>query len=163
MTISEEIIARIRERGIEAVGFKLWSGDGTEGAVHIARHIRRQIPSVRIFGGGPQVDTFMERMFSCCEDFDALVYGEGEETIQELAERGGDSRAFDTIPNLLFKRNGCFHQTHAKIITNLDELPLPVYDSEIYPSMRGDEKIRIIVVDDSRGCRTTTAHSAFTP
>jgi radical SAM superfamily enzyme YgiQ (UPF0313 family) len=43
-------------------------------------------------------------------------------------------------------------------VADLDDLPLPVYDPEIYPSMRGDEKIRIIVVDDSRGCRN---HCAF--
>jgi len=43
------------------------------------------------------------------------------------------------------------------MVANLDDLPLPVYDPEVYPAMRGDEKIKIIVIDESRGCRNRCA------
>ena len=40
----------------------------------------------------------------------------------------------------------------AKALQNLDELPLPVYDPDTYPALQGDEKIKIGVLDESRGC-----------
>lgn len=155
--IGGEIIRKIKAEGIDAVGFKLWNGDGLEGAGSMARAIRRECPHVRIFGGGPQVDIFMERILAAHEVFDALVYGEGEETIRALAEIGGDRDAWAEIPNLVFQRDGRIHITPERRVMNLDDLPLPVYDPDRYPAMRGDEKIKIIVIDESRGCRNRCA------
>jgi hypothetical protein len=42
-------------------------------------------------------------------------------------------------------------------VENLDDLPLAVYDPAVYPAMAGDEKIKIMVIDESRGCRNSCA------
>src|SRR3989338_9090090 len=42
--------------------------------------------------------------------------------------------------------------TPEKQILELDELPRPVYDEEIYPAMRGNQKVKVVPVDESRGC-----------
>jgi radical SAM superfamily enzyme YgiQ (UPF0313 family) len=156
--ISREIIQKIKADGIDAVGFKLWNGDGWEGSSQMALAIRRACPHVKIFGGGPQVDIFMERILTEHGLFDAVVYGEGEETIQALAETGGAAEALVDIPNLVYRRDGQIQTTPERIVANLDDLPLPIYDPAVYPAMRGDEKIKIVVIDESRGCRN---HCAF--
>ena len=155
--ITEEIIEHVEREKIDAVGFKLWNGDGIMGSAAIARELRRRCPNVRIFGGGPQVDMFMEHLLEPCAAFDALVHGEGEETIRRLAESGGDGAAFDGISNLLFRRNGKMHTTESRAIEDLESLAPPVYDPEIYPAAAGNEKIRIIVIDESRGCGNNCA------
>ena len=155
--IADRVLERIRRNRIQAVGFKLWSGDGLDGAAAIAEHIRRHVPDVKIFGGGPQVDVFMEHLLGRHSCFDAMVYGDGEQTVRRLADDGADAACFAAIPNLLFARDGSIRKTEDRIVADLDELPMPAYDPAIYPSMEGHEKIRIIVVDESRGCRNSCA------
>jgi radical SAM superfamily enzyme YgiQ (UPF0313 family) len=155
--IGREIVARIRERSVQAVGFKLWSGDGLEGSVRIASYVRAQSPATKLFGGGPQVDFFMERILARHPCFDALVFGEGEDTIRYLAHAGADPSSYATIPNLIYRRDGQMRRTTETMITNLDDLPIPAYDPSIYPALRGDEKIRVFVIDESRGCRNDCA------
>jgi anaerobic magnesium-protoporphyrin IX monomethyl ester cyclase len=155
--VTEEILDRIRSRGVQAVGFKLWNGDGFEGAVRMAHAIRARAPGVKLFAGGPQVDFFMERILARHACFDAVVYGEGEETIRLLAQSGADPAAYAAIPNLLFAGAGAVCRTEMRMVSRLDDLPPPVYDPAVYPAMRGDEKIKIMVVDESRGCRNNCA------
>lgn len=155
--ISREIVAHIQSRGIEAVGFKLWNGDGLEGSCRIAQYVRTQCPGVRLFAGGPHVDLFMERILVRYPFFDALVSGEAEETIQLLAASGGNPASYGTIPNLIYSKDGSLCRTEERIITNLDDLPIPTYDPAVYPAMAGDSKIKIIVIDESRGCKNDCA------
>lgn len=155
--IGEELVARIQRRNIQAIGFKLWNGDGLTGSVKLAERIRRECPGVRIFGGGPHVDLFQERLFRRYPFFDALVYGEGEETIRELCHRGAAPDTYCSIPNLIHATTSGIQLTPEKMVMDLDSLPLPVYDPAVYPAMAGDEKIKIIVFDESRGCRNSCA------
>ncbi|MBM4142071.1 MAG: B12-binding domain-containing radical SAM protein [Lentisphaerae bacterium] len=155
--LADELERRIREGRIQAVGFKLWNGDGLLGAAFLAEEIRRRCPAVRVFGGGPHVDIFMERLLEAHDVFDALAFGECEETIRRLGESGADARSYASIPNLIFRADGAIRRSGHEMIRDLDRLPMPVYDPEVYPAMAGDEKIRIIVVDESRGCRNNCA------
>jgi radical SAM superfamily enzyme YgiQ (UPF0313 family) len=156
--IGRDLVEKVRRDGVDAVGFKLWNGDGISGSVTLATILRRECPDTRLFAGGPHVDLFMETMVEQFEVFDAFVYGEGEETIVRLAEEGGDRTAYGDIPNLLYRCEGRPTRTQQKIVENLDRLPMPAYDPQIYPAMTGDEKLKIMVIDDSRGCRN---HCAF--
>jgi hypothetical protein len=155
--IAEELVAHIRRRGLQAVGFKLWNGDGFAGSVRLAAHLRRHCPQVKLFGGGPHVDLFMERILRRHPVFDALVYGEGEDTLRRLAEGGGDSREYGRIPNLIHRSGGEVLTTRPALIEDLDRLPMPAYDPAIYPAMTGHEKIKVLVLDESRGCRNECA------
>jgi hypothetical protein len=155
--ITEEVVARVRQRGATAVGFKLWNGDGLEGAGQLAQAVRRRYPEVRVFGGGPHVDIFSADILAHYPCFDALVCGEGEETIQYLAATGNDPASYGSIPNLILFRDGAPVPTEERMIDNLDDLPMPVYDPAVYPAMAGDEKVKIAVLDESRGCRNECA------
>ncbi len=151
--ISDEIVDVVKSGGFNFVGFKLWLGDGYEGSVKIARKIKTACPGVKIFGGGPLVD---EAEGVILEDsrgvFDALVYGDGEEAVVGLAEFSEGKKNPGEIPNVIFISEGRIVKTAQKLIDNLDDLPLPIYDEDVYPAMKGDEKIKIIVLDESRGC-----------
>jgi radical SAM superfamily enzyme YgiQ (UPF0313 family) len=155
--ICRDLVEKIERDGIQAIGFKLWNGDGLDGSVRMARAVRKHAPRTKIFGGGPHVDIFMERLKAHCDCFDALAYGEGERTIQLLAETGGNLSSFKEIPNLLFERDGSVHRTEAGVIDDLDDLPMPLYRPDVYPAMADNEKIKIIVIDESRGCRNNCA------
>ena len=155
--IGDELASHIRSRNIEAVGFKLWNGDGLAGSAVLAARIRRDCPDVKIFGGGPHVDLFQDRLLARYPAFDALIYGEGEDTLRLLAGEGANPAAYPRIPNLIYRDGGAIRMTEEKIVADLDSLPMPVYDPAIYPAMAGDEKIKIIVIDESRGCRNECA------
>lgn len=155
--VGAELVTRIRTERIEAVGFKLWNGDGLAGSAALAERIRHECPGVRVFGGGPHVDLFLDRLLRHYPFFDALVFGEGEETVRLLCERGADPAALASIPNLIYDSPTGLHTTEERIVQDLDSLPLPVYDSAVYPAMAGDEKIKLIVLDESRGCRNQCA------
>jgi radical SAM superfamily enzyme YgiQ (UPF0313 family) len=154
--IGSELADYVRKHNIDAVGFKLWNGDGLEGSVRCAAILRQQHPHLRIFGGGPHVDLFMERLLCRYPVFNALSFGEGEHTIVMLARQGANDNALDEIPNLIFRKpDGTIRLTNELMVENLDDLPMPVYDTAVYPAMGGDEKIKIMVIDESRGCRNS--------
>lgn len=155
--IGSELVARIRKTGVEAVGFKLWNGDGLEGSATLAAQIRKECPNVRIFGGGPHVDLFLDRLLRHYPAFDALVFGEGEDTLRHLLMNGANPAAYGSIPNLIYQSGTSIRITEEKMVEDLDQIPLPVYDPSVYPAMAGDEKIKIIVIDESRGCRNECA------
>ena len=151
--IADEIVKNVHKRNVQAVGLKLWNGDGLEGSGRLAQAIRERCPGIRIFGGGPHVDVFSEGILERYPLFDALVYGEGEDTIRRLSESGNNPAAYDDIPNLIHVRDGAARQSPRQIIDDLDQLPMPLYDPAVYPAMAGDEKVKLAVIDESRGCR----------
>ncbi len=144
------ILENIEKEKAEFVGFKLWAGDGFEWSIEIGRFLKKVKPELKVFGGGPQVDTFEHWIFDTGEFFDALCYGEGEETIIDLVKFVQGKRKLKDIPNLIYKENGRVVKTERKYIENLNVLPTPTYEPEIYWKI--DEKIKIFVLDESRGC-----------
>lgn len=140
-----------RER-LDFIGFKLWTGSGFRGAILLAEEIKRMNPSVKIFGGGPHVDWFMQRSFNVTDAFDILAYGEGEEVIVQLAEHAEGKRHTRDVANIIYRRAGRLVTNPQSRVQDLDSLPLPCYDEDVYPAMRGDEKIKVILLDESRGC-----------
>lgn len=148
MRIAEEIAQVIRKQEPDFVGFKLWNGDGFSGPVMMAEFLKRRFPELKIFAGGSHVDFFRGLIFERTKAFDGLVYGEGEETIVQIADYVSGKDKLD-FPNLITP-DGI--EREIRRIENLDSLPMAVYDEHIYPVMKGNEKIKIVVLDESRGC-----------
>jgi len=150
--IAGEINDYINKHKIDFIGMKLWLGDGFEGSITIARELKRNNPHLPIFAGGPHVDFFKERIFDITDIFDVLVYGEGEETITMLADYVEGKTTLDSIPNLIYKKNGKVVITPIKRLENLNDSPWPTYDETVYLAMKGDQKLKIAIIDESRGC-----------
>lgn len=156
--IGAELAAFVARHAIDAVGFKLWNGDGLEGSARLAAILRERHPRLRLFGGGPHVDLFTDRILRRYPVFDALATGEGEHTIVMLAAHGATDAGLEEVPNLILRNpNGDIRRTAEHMVATLDDLPLPVYDPAVYPAMTGDGKIKIPVIDESRGCRNECA------
>ncbi len=152
--IAEEIAETIRKEKFDFVVFKLWNGDGFDGPILIAEHLKKLFPRLSIFAGGPHVDFFGKLIFERTRAFDGLVFGEGEETIVQIADFVAGKRKLH-LPNLITP-DGV--EGKVQWIENLDSLPMPVYDEAVFPAMKGNEKIKIVVLDESRGC---PYHCAF--
>ncbi len=150
--IAREIDTVVKARQVDFVGFKLWWGDGFEGSLTIARYLKEANPGLAVFGGGPHVDSFRQRILDLSPFLDAVVYGEGEESIVALAECVEGKRALASVPNVIYRENGSVRTTPPRRVRDLNTLPYPVYDEDVYPAMAGDEKLRIAVVEESRGC-----------
>ena len=154
--IGKELVETVEKEGADFVGLKLWNGDGFTGSLRIAHELKNAYPKLPLFAGGPHVDIFREHIYTATRDFDALVYGEGEETIVMLAQYVEGKRKLQEIPNLIFKKGGRTVTTAMRRIEDLDTLPYPIYDEGIYPAMGGNEKkMKMIVLDESRGCNNS--------
>lgn len=150
--IAQEICHKIRDFRPDFVGFKLWTGDGYSGSAQIAHAIKKTFPALPLIAGGPHVDIFRQLVIEKNGAFDVLTYAEGEETIVKLAECLEVKRSLKGIPNLIYRDNGAVETTEPKWIAKLDDLPYPSYDHGIYPSLEDDQKMKIVTVDESRGC-----------
>ncbi|MCM8820750.1 MAG: hypothetical protein NC932_02210 [Candidatus Omnitrophica bacterium] len=141
----------IRKEKIDCIGFKLWAGDGFKWSLDAGRYLKKRYPDLKIIGGGPQVDIFGEEIYKVGEFFDALCYGEGEETIVHLADFVAGKKKLEDVPNIIFrKEDGSIIKTPRKFIEDLDKLPIAVYTPDVYLNI--NEKLKILVLDESRGC-----------
>lgn len=150
--IAHEIAEHADRFDADVVGLKLWNGDGFSGSVRVAEAIKNMSPKTAVIGGGPHVDYFGAHILDYTDAFDALVSGEGERVLPELVSAVEEGRSWDGIDGLLWRDGSRIQKNPNRPIECLDDLPLPVYDENIYPALAGDEKIKIGVVDESRGC-----------
>ncbi len=157
--IAADLIREIGARNVSFVGFKLWTGAGQEGASRIAAIIRSECQDVKIFGGGPHVENFGEGVLNDLPPvFDVVALGEGEETIVDLAEHALGRKALADIPGIAYRRNGAgsskpeIVKNPVRWIADLNTLADPCYAPDVYPAMAGDRKLKLIMLDESRGC-----------
>ncbi len=147
--MAEELSAFTSRERPDFIGFKLWNGDGFYGSILMAEIIRRDHPHIRIYGGGPHVYLFREMILQKTDIFDALVCDEGEEALLRLVE---SNTSLKDIPNIIYKDKGRIVSNPVQRPQNLNDLPYPVYDESVYPAMKGNSKIKVMVLDESRGC-----------
>jgi anaerobic magnesium-protoporphyrin IX monomethyl ester cyclase len=152
--VSAEIIKRIEEFRPDIIGMKLWIGEGFTGSIRIAEIIKARYPKMKIYAGGPQVDWFGENIykFGFGGAFDALSCGDGEETITGLADHADGAADIGDIPNLILPGNGGYVFTQRTRVKDLDASGRPVYDEGVYYPSDLRSKIRIMMIDESRGC-----------
>lgn len=151
--IAEKIVKVIQTEGINFVGFKLWEGIGYKGSVRIAEFVKKKCPNILLFAGGPHADLYFDVLMQKTKVFDAISFGDGEETILSLAKFAIERKPkLKDIPNIAFHDGSNLYVTKRKWIDNLNCLPNPCYIDDIYPAMSHDNKIKVITLDESRGC-----------
>lgn len=150
--IAKEILAKIEEFEADFIGFKLWNGDGFTSSITIAEHIKKVNSRIKIFAGGPHADLFQENIYEVTDSFEAICIGEGEDAVIGLAEYSEGKRTLSDIPNLIYKDGSAVRKNDIRWIEDLNSLPLPCYDDEVYPGLKTDAKLRFAVIDESRGC-----------
>lgn len=150
--IVEEISKKIDLEKLDFIAFKLWSGEGFLGSIKIAQQLKNMHPQIKIFAGGPHAEVFGERIFAYTNAFDVLCQGEGEEVITQLSEYAEGKSELNTISNIIYREKDKIIATPIKFIENLDSIADPIYDKTVYRAMEGNEKLKIVMLEESRGC-----------
>lgn len=152
--LTEDLDKIIKQEKPDFIAFKLWLGEGFCGSVEIAEGIKKRNPNLKIFAGGPHINWFQKHIFDETDIFEALCYGEGDETISMLADYAVGKRRLKDIPNILFKDGTNVVITEPKRVEDLNSLPFPDYSEEVYPDLyKGlDNKINVFMLEESRGC-----------
>jgi radical SAM superfamily enzyme YgiQ (UPF0313 family) len=113
-----------------------------------------QLPSDRtIVVGGREATENVEDIFQRCSNVDVVVRGEGEQTIQELA----DGRPWDQIVGLSYRQNGRVIHNPNRPLQPIEDISPPdrsLRRSRYFPTLRG---IRLLPFEfdtilGSRGC-----------
>jgi len=150
--IAQELAAQVSRLQVNFVLFVVWDGDGFTGSVALAERLKTHFPSLHIYATGPQARRFHEYFYRRSDVFDAVIYGEAEAIVELVAEHATGKRKLQTIPGIVYKDGADVKKVPQGEFLDLNDLPAPVYDEQIYPAMAGDEKIKVIALDDSRGC-----------
>ena len=97
--------------------------------IRIAEAARASLPGIRTVFGGPHVSALKEALFPRFPAMDFAVIGEGEETLGELIESGGENPS--TIQGIIFREGteGTARFTgYRDRAIELDTLPFPAYE-----------------------------------
>jgi radical SAM superfamily enzyme YgiQ (UPF0313 family) len=161
--LPEEIIKGIYKEQPDVVAFScyIWNISLIR---QIICDIRRLIPEVKIWFGGPEVSYNPEECLKECRELNGIIIGEGEKPFRELVQyyiRGrehidsDDSEGLKHIRGLAFKKSACirFEEADKDEVTvtmpgeplNMDELVFPYEDLEAFRN-------KIIYYESSRGC-----------
>jgi len=102
--------------------------------------------------GGVHMSLFPKETLSY-DYFDFGILGEGEETMVELCTAIENKQPFERIEGLAFKKNGNVYTNSPRIISDLDEIPMPAYHllpMKRYSSIIGLHPVSTMI--GSRGC-----------
>jgi len=147
----QDLHTYITKNNTSWIGFKLWMGTIGQSMV-IARALKIEHQNLKIFCGGPSIDIFKSAILKKYPFIDALVKTEGELALPLLAGWAGGKETLSQIPNLIYHNGHQTRENPIERITDLDTLPFPTYDPDIYPAMSSYQKMKILCFDDSRGC-----------
>ncbi len=120
---------------------------------------KRIAPQALTVTGGQHFTVTANESLELYPEIDAIIRGEGEETLTELVEYAGGKSNFHKIRGLSFRDNGkIVHNSNRPLIENLEDLPFPGYHlvaenmSKYHFSGMAGKKARYALIEGSRGC-----------
>lgn len=117
-------------------------------------NLRKLLPDIPIWAGGPEVSYDCESFLKINKDIDGVMYGEGEETFLELVKYYNDrkcgvpieaSSELLNIKGIAFRKNGEIMVNEPRKPIKLDDIPFCYSDLDKF-------KNKIIYYESSRGC-----------
>jgi len=147
----EEAILRETEDAL-CLGISVLTGPHIGAAVRVSRAVKKLRPKMPIVFGGWHSSLATQQTLA--EPFvDAVVRGQGELTLLELAQRIADGRDWRGVRGLSFKgADGSFMHEPERPVANINDLPAPAYhlaDPGIYAAASG---LRQLAYTSSVGC-----------
>jgi anaerobic magnesium-protoporphyrin IX monomethyl ester cyclase len=124
-----------------------------DSAFHSARVAKEAAPNAQVLLGGPHATFLDKEVLSQESAIDIVVRGEGELTLQEIAQGASDASSLGKVAGITFRNTeGQFMQTpNRAFIPNLDELPRPAYKYLNLENYRLFGKLHMPIMA-SRGC-----------
>ncbi len=125
------------------LGISVLTGPMIRGAVRLAKAMKRQMPSVPVLFGGWHPSLLPGQTLQ--ENYvDAVVRGQGELTLLEIAERLAEKKEFRTVSGVSSKHFGLPHHSPERRVALLDDLPTPAFelaDVDAYERVSGERKL----------------------
>lgn len=143
----DKIINEIYEEKPDFLGFScyIWN---INIILEIISTIKKLLPNVKIFVGGPEVSYEYDYIFE--KDIDIVCIGEGEKTVKELIDKFNEKKcidkSFENVNGIAFKLENDIIVTKDRDLLQLDEIPF-VYKN----GLEGTEH-KILYYEASRGC-----------
>jgi len=150
--LGAELVAHSRRWQPDLVAFELSDGDGYSGSVHLAERLREQFPDTHITAGGRKAGWFRGIIFRSTAAFDTIIFGDPEGVIVKLADIAEGRGSLEQTPGIACRAGAEIVEHPRDESVELDSFPMPVYDSAVYPAMAADDKIKMVILTDSRGC-----------
>jgi hypothetical protein len=148
-----EVAGDLKENGI--VGFHVISQIGLMWSILLAREIKKILPEILTVLGGPALISWKDILIANPE-IDAVVRGEGEATISEIANLyDGCLESIREVNGISYRdgEGNVASNPNLPFIESLDSLPFPYYDDlplNEYPQNKFG--VPIMPVVGSRGC-----------
>ena len=157
----EEMTSRILASSPDLVGVSLMTPQLIP-SLQVSVSLKEARPDLPIVLGGAHIDSTHDDVFAMTRCCDAAVYGEGEYTLLEIAQRlqrhpdAPLRDAFVDVPNVIYRSAGgaVVVNPSRPFLANLDELPSVDYDmvdirKYAIPTMAGRYVLSMML---SRGC-----------
>jgi len=141
----EEILRGLYEQKPDIIGFScyLWNIEYT---ISIARDLKKILPEVTIFMGGPEVSYHPEKMLEEYDFIDVIMVGEGEKTFYEYLAWVVDGKGhLSKIDGLVYRSQNEILRTNPRQGLVMDELVFPYEDLSEMTN-------RILYYESIRGC-----------
>jgi radical SAM superfamily enzyme YgiQ (UPF0313 family) len=98
-------------------------------AFALADTVKRRVPGTFVVLGGPHASSLPERSLQEAPSLDAVVFGEGEQTILEIMDRLRSRATLEGVHGTAFRdKDGIVVNVARELIGDLDSLPFPTWD-----------------------------------
>jgi len=144
--------------GIDFIALKIDHPDDLHSAILLAKRIRHHAADVCLVAFGRIADLYGRQLVNTTTAFDCVCAGDPEIGMTALAESIHNREAWPTLPNLILPGTDRPCHTQQEYVRDLNALPEPVYDAEVYRALRNNRKLKLFPIEESRGCDKTCNH-----
>jgi anaerobic magnesium-protoporphyrin IX monomethyl ester cyclase len=125
------------------LGISVLTGPMIRGAVRMAKAVKKEVPRVPVIFGGWHPSLLPGQTLQ--ENFvDAIVRGQGELTLVEVAERLAEGKNVHGVQGVSSKQFGLPQHAPERRVALLDDLPMPAFemaDFDAYERVSGERKL----------------------
>ncbi len=125
------------------LGISMLTGPMIRGAVQMAKAVKKEAPQVPVIFGGWHPSLLPGQTLQ--EPFvDAIVRGQGELTLLEIAENLASGKSYHGVPGVSSKQSGLPQHAPERRVALLDDLPTPAFemtDFDAYERVSGERKL----------------------
>ncbi|MCE5240195.1 B12-binding domain-containing radical SAM protein [bacterium] len=151
-----EVVAAVEGFAPQVVVLELGDGDGFTGTLQMAAALRERFPDLIIAASGRKAAWFRGRVLRAAPQFTAIIHGDPEDAVYDLAEVAAGKMSLPEVTGISYQ-DGASAIEAERADYALGDLPVPVYAADVYPAMAGDEKIKMGIITESRGCANRCA------
>ncbi|MEA3366200.1 MAG: hypothetical protein U9Q79_11230, partial [Candidatus Hydrogenedentes bacterium] len=137
---------------VDFIALKIDRFDDLHSAILLAKRIRQHNPGICLVAFGYVADLHGRQLVSTTSAFDGVCVGDPEVGITALANNIQRRDRWPSLPNPILPGTNRTCHTQREFVRNLDALPAPVYDPEVYVALRNNRKLKLFSVEESRGC-----------